>query len=299
MTKTKKILVTGGSGLVGTYLKEYFPDANYLSSSTFNLLHETYVDQLFQFYNPEIVIHLAALVGGIKDNLTRPLDYYQQNLLMGTNLLRAAINAKIPRFIGILSTCIYPDVVDTYPMTEEDLHAGPPPKTNFGYAYAKRALAVHIDACNQQLATKYSYLIPCNLYGEHDKFDEQHSHYVSALLRKIKTTKNTVKLMGTGKPLRQFMHARDLARVITHTVNQDIIESFNVAPNENYSVREIANIALEVTENTHLELKFDSSMPDGQYRKDVSNKKMLRLLPNFQFTPLNQGLKEVYDKLSF
>ena len=108
--------------------------------------------------------------------------------MMNTLLVDYAYKFKVSRFIGILSTCIYPDKTDLYPMTEDALHIGPPTPTNFSYGYAKRCLAVHIDACNKQYGTKYQYLTPCNLYGEHDKFGEN-SHFVAALIKKIHEAK--------------------------------------------------------------------------------------------------------------
>jgi GDP-L-fucose synthase len=217
---------------------------------------------------------------------------------MNTLLLKYAYLSKVPRVTAILSTCIYPDVFDNYPLKEEDLHKGEPQKTNFAYAIAKRALAVQIDAYNQQYQTKYNYLIPCNLYGEYDKFDERRSHYLTALIGKIiKAEKQGISrlhLLGTGKPLRQFMYAGDLARTIKYCIDNDITSSFNVAVDENRSIREIAEIALKACGKENFELIFDQTSPDGQFRKDVSNARMKSLIPDFQFTPLEEGISNVY-----
>ena len=184
-------------------------------------------------------------------------------------------------------------------MSEEDLFIGPPPPTNFSYAFAKRCLAVQIDAYNKQFGTKYNYLIPCNLYGDYDNLhDESKMHFITALLNKIKNAKGKqLNLLGTGKPLRQFMYAGDLARIIKEVIDKDITESFNVAPDFNYSINEMAKVALEVTGNDY-EIVYDRPELDGQYRKDVSNKKLLEIFPNFKFTQLKTGLKQVYDKIS-
>jgi len=206
---------------------------------------------------------------------------------------------NIKRLIGILSTCIYPSVVDNYPMKEEDLFIGPPPPSNFSYGYAKRCLAVQIDAYNKQFGTKYNYLIPCNLYGDYDNMhDESKMHFITALLNKIRNSKDkTLHLLGTGKPLRQFMYAGDLAAIIKLVIDNDITENFNVAPNFNYSIDEMAKIALEVTEKDY-EIIYDRPELDGQFRKDVSNNKLLKIFPLFKFTGLKEGLKQVYDKIS-
>ena len=135
-----KIVVTGGSGLVGKALKKYLPNAVYLSSKDFNLTIEEEVKSMYLKYKPDTVIHLAAKVGGIIDNITKPAEYFTDNVLMNTLLVEYAHKFNVKRFIGILSTCIYPDVVEKYPMKESDLHLGPPTITNFSYGYASRIL---------------------------------------------------------------------------------------------------------------------------------------------------------------
>ena len=294
-----KILVTGGTGLVGKHLQEKLPNAFYLSSKDCDLTNINQVKELISSYKPDIVVHLAARVGGIQDNIKYPADYFDDNILINTNIVKVCKDHNVKRFIGILSTCIYPSVVKNYPMTEEDLFIGPPPPSNFSYGYAKRCLVVQIDAYNKQFGTKYNYLIPCNLYGDYDNLhDESKMHFITALLNKIKNTKNNkLNLLGTGKPLRQFMYASDLANIIRLVIDNDITENFNVAPDFNYSIDEMARIALEVTENDY-EIIYDRPDLDGQFRKDVSNKKLLKIFPDFTFTGLKEGLKQVYDKIS-
>jgi len=294
-----KILVTGGTGLVGKHLQEILPNAIYLSSKDCDLTDINKVKWMISSYTPDVVIHLAARVGGIQDNLKYPADYFDDNILINTNIVKVCKEYNIKRFIGILSTCIYPSVVDNYPMKEEDLFIGPPPPSNFSYGYAKRCLAVQIDAYNKQFGTKYNYLIPCNLYGDYDNMhDESKMHFITALLNKIRNSKDkTLHLLGTGKPLRQFMYAGDLAAIIKLVIDNDITENFNVSPNFNYSIDEMAKIALEVTEKDY-EIIYDRPDLDGQFRKDVSNNKLLKIFPLFKFTGLKEGLKQVYDKIS-
>jgi GDP-L-fucose synthase len=296
-----KILVTGGSGMVGKSLKKFLPNATYLSSKECDLKNEEEVKSLMNNNEFDVVIHLAAKVGGIIDNINKPDDYFVDNIQMNTNIVKWSRITGVKRFIGILSTCIYPDKVITYPMTEDMLHQGPPTPTNFSYGYAKRCLAVQIDACNKQYGTKYQYLTPCNLYGENDKFGNN-SHFIAALVKKIvkmeKDGNSTLELFGTGKPLRQFMHSDDLAWVIKECLDKNIYESFNVATEENLSIREMVDIALKSCNLQNTQLVFDKTKPDGQYRKDVSIEKLKGLLPNFKTLPLNKGIKKVYDKIS-
>lgn len=292
-----KILVTGGSGLVGRHLREILPEATYISSSDFDLTSESDVIELCAG-GWDHIVHLAARVGGILDNIRHPAEFIEENLLMNTLLLKHARLERVARLTAILSTCIYPDVHASYPMVEEDLHAGPPQSTNFPYAVAKRALAVQINAYRREYGLSYNYLIPCNLYGKYDKVDFERSHFLTALIGKLAVAKKTgaskISLLGTGAPLRQFIYAGDLARVIKISLENGVDSSFNVATDENLSIRAIAEIAREACE-LDVAVEFDNTSPDGQMRKDVSNEQMKTLLPGFEFMPLKDGIRAVYN----
>ena len=294
----KQILVTGGTGMVGKHLQQILPDAVYIGSKECDLRDWVQVKNLFERYTPTRVIHLAARVGGIQDNMARPAEFFDDNILINTHILKICNTHDVKRFTAILSTCIYPDTVEKYPMKEEDMFLGPPTETNGAYGYAKRCLAVQIKAYNKQYGTKYNYLIPCNLYSEFDNFDiETKMHLITALLKKIKDSDGILNLLGTGQPLRQFMYSGDLARVIKEVIDKDITENFNVAPNINYSVDKIVKIALEAL-NKKYKIVYSKPEMDGQYRKDVSSEKLKKLLPNFEFTTLPQGIKRTYDTIS-
>lgn len=296
----KNIVCTGGSGMVGRSLKKIMPNAIYLSSKDYDLTSEKGVAQMYHDLKPNVVIHLAAKVGGIMDNINKPGEYFTDNVLMNTLLLEYARFHGVERFIGVLSTCIYPDKVDNYPMTEEMLHLGPPTPTNFSYGYAKRSLAVQIEAYNKQYGTRYQYLTPCNLYGEYDKFGEN-SHFVAALIKKIHEAKvsgqDKITLFGTGTPLRQFMHSDDLAKIIKMCLDEEVYESFNVATEQNISIDDIARTALRACDATGIKIEYDSSKPDGQFRKDVSIEKMKNIFPDFKTTRLYHGIGSTYSIL--
>jgi len=295
-----KILVTGGSGMVGKSLKKYLPDATYVSSQNYTLTSEMQVSWMFNDIQPDIVIHLAARVGGIIDNITYPADYFDENITMNTLVLKYAQQHNVKRFIGILSTCIYPDVVESYPITEDMLHLGPPAKTNFSYGYAKRALAVQIDAYNQQYGTQYQYLIPCNLYGEYDKYGDN-SHFIAALIKKIHNAKvnneNKITLFGDGSPLRQFMYSDDLAYVIKYCLDNNIYDNMNVAVDKNLSITEMTQIALKACNAENIKIEYDTTKPNGQYRKDVSSKILKEKIPSFNPINLYDGIKQTYTYL--
>jgi GDP-L-fucose synthase len=296
-----KILVTGGSSMVGKHLQKILPQAIYLVSKDCDLTNALHTQKIFSEIKPDIVIHLAAKVGGIMDNIKNPVNFFEQNIYMNTNVLKCSYENNVSKFIGILSTCIYPDRLqeDEYPINEDKLHNGPPTPTNFAYGYAKRCLAVQIDAYNQQFNTKYSYLIPCNLYSQYDHFEGDKAHFLSSLINKIiiakKTNQKSINLFGSGTPLRQFMYAEDLAKAIKLTIDEENFFSYNVATPENKSILEIAQIALKACDAEDLILNFDRSKPDGQFRKDASYKKFLDKYSNFQYTSLFEGIKKIYN----
>ena len=295
-----KIIITGGSGMVGRSLKQYLPNAIYLSSKDYNLTSEYDVNKMFETLKPNVVIHLAAKVGGIMDNITKPGETFDDNVMMNTLLLKYSLKYNVNRFIGILSTCVYPNEVKNYPMVESDLHLGPPTKTNFSYGYAKRSLAVQIDAYNQQYNTKYQYLIPCNLYGEYDKYGDN-SHFIAALIKKIHNAKvnnhNKIILFGDGTPLRQFMHSDDLAYAIKYCLDNDIHDNMNISVNENLSITEMTQIALKACDAEYIEIEYDTTKPNGQYRKDVSVDLLKEKIPSFDPIDLYSGIKKTYNYL--
>ena len=297
----KIILVTGGTGMVGRYLQQILPDATYIGSKDCDLTDANQVNQLWGDLKPSNVVHLGAKVGGILENLENPAEFYTLNTIMNTNVLVASKEHDVSRFTGILSTCMYPDVVDNYPMTEEDVHLGAPSYANLSYGFTKRSLMVGIEAFNKQYGTKYNYLIPCNLYGEYDHFDDaEKCHFITALIRKIidadNSGDNNIELFGTGKPLRQFMHASDLARVIKIVIESDITDSFNVATPEEKSIGDMAEVTLDAVNST-LGINYNTDKPDGQYRKTVSCDRMVSLseFSDFEFTKFKHGVEKTYN----
>jgi GDP-L-fucose synthase len=297
-----KILITGSTGLVGNYLKKIITDATYVSSKNYNLLEHKNVKQMFKDIRPNIVIHLAARVGGIHHNILEPVKYFEENILMNTLTISEAYKNKVETFIGILSSCIYPNQINEYPINEKKLFEGAPHQDLFSYAYAKRCMAIQIEAYNSRYNTSYNYLIPCNLYGEFDKFDEIEGHFVGALVQKIYNAKKNnnkfITLFGDGSPFRQFMHARDLAEIIKLTIINKTKKSFNVATEENYTVKKIAEIALDACDAKDLQINFDTSKPNGQNRKDIDIKMMKSLFPDFKPIKLYEGIKQVYKSIT-
>ena len=296
----KKILVTGGSGLIGTYLKDIMPSASYVSSKDYNLLKENEVRKMFIDFKPNVVIHLAALVGGIHHNIEEPVRYFEENIIMNTLVLRESFKNNVSRFTGILSSCIYPDNISKFPIEEDKLFEGSPHQDLFSYSYAKRCLAIQIDMYNKKYKTKYNYLIPCNLYGEFDKFDSIKGHFVGALIEKIieakKNKKNSITLFGDGSPYRQFMHAKDLAIIIKEMILKDKFYNMNIATEENYTIDTIAKLALRACNCENLEINYDTSKPNGQMRKDIQTSRLKKHFPDFNPIKLEKGIEEIYKK---
>jgi GDP-L-fucose synthase len=184
-------------------------------------------------------------------------------------------------------------------MVEEDIFKGPPTPTNFGYAYSKRCMISLIDAYNKQYNTKYCYITLSNLYSELDTHRNGKAHYVTALLDKIieqeKLGGTTLQLLGTGKPLRQFTYAGDVAAILKMMAHDSIDKSFNVSNPETYTIHELATMTLEALDKKDWNVVYSSPELDGQYRKDVSITKMKEIIPNFVFTKFAEGIKKVYS----
>ncbi len=294
----KKIIVLGGTGLVGKALQRIMPNAKYFGSSHYDLTRQMSVERMFLETNPDIVINLSAVVSGIEDNILRPCDHFTENVLMNTFVIDACRKHNVSRCISILSTCAYPDVAKSYPLLESQIFEDVPTKTNFSYGYAKRMAAVQTLATNEQYGTKYSYLIPSNIFGIDDKYQDARSHYIGALIKKIynakKTNQDSITLFGTGKPIRQFIFCEDVAKIIKHFIDNDVTENVNIANDDIFTIDEIARIALKACDMEHLQINYDSTKPDGQFRKDCSNQKLKDIMPDLIFTSLYDGIKKTF-----
>lgn len=284
--------------MVGTELKKILPEALFPESKELNLLNQVSISTYFEKHDIDYVIHLAAYVGSLHDNIKNRVEYFDKNVIMNTLLTQQAFQSGIKNFLGILSTCIYPNNLDKFPIKENMLHEGKPHDSLMSYAYAKRAHAVQLDNYKITKNFNYNYLIPCNLYGIPRIKHLDRQHFVNDMVMKIHNAdkhSDVIKLFGDGTPLRQFMHARDLAKVIKIYIQTNLNVSMNIAPSENISIREYVRIALESLNLTNLEVVFDTSLPNGQFRKDVCNETFINYFPDFQFTPLNAGVRELYN----
>jgi len=292
-----KVLVTGGSGFLGKWLKNYRPNWVYVSSSDYDLTSKTQCQRMFKDVGPDAVVHLAARVGGIKDNSEKQAEYFYQNTMMNTHVIHEAYEYGVTRLLASLSTCSYPDTVDCYPFIEQDFFSGPPAATNFSYGFSKRMMHVQCKSYREQYGVNYSTFCPSNLYGPGDEMDPDKSHFVSAMIKKIHEAEpgSTVKFWGTGEPLRQQLYVDDLASSIPwildhHNSSDPII----VAPDQNLSIREMIKSFCSII-NKKVHIVFNGSL-DGQYRKDGSNLKFKMMMPEvFKFTPFEEGIRRTYE----
>ena len=299
--KQKKILITGGSGLLGNAFKKNIPDALYPTSKELNLRNQAAVSSYLTDPKIDTVIHLAAKVGGVKANTEYISDFYQVNSEINNNIISSCVFKDVERLVCCLSTCIYPDEkYVTYPLTEEQLHLGPPHDSNFGYAYAKRMVDVQIRAARQQYGVNYISVIPNNLYGEHDNFDLENGHVIPALIRKIWEAKINNKpyfeVWGDGEVYREFTYSEDIAKAILFCLeNYDSDMPINIGNTEEYLLKDVIGL-LKKYLGYNGEIVFDTTKPKGQTRKPSSNQRFLDLgWKKEWYTPLEKGLKNTCE----
>lgn len=311
-----RVLVTGGTGMVGKAIQRQvtckssklhsilsnIPQLQwkFLSSKDCDLTHWESVAKLFQDYQPKYVIHLAANVGGLFKNMNNKVAMLEDNLLINFNILKACYHYNIEKCISCLSTCIFPDKLQI-PITEEQLHQGPPHHSNDGYAYAKRMLDIHSEMYQQQYGKQFICVTPTNLYGPEDNFSLIDGHVIPSLIHRcyLAQKNNTdFQVKGTGKPLRQFLFVDDFANILVWMLlNYYQLESIIISPpiEDEISIKQVAyTISQQInTNNQNQEIVFDNNTSfDGQYRKTVSNQKLFTLYPNFQFTSYSNGLQQ-------
>jgi GDP-L-fucose synthase len=313
MAEGNVILVTGGSGLVGKGIEwviendksEKFGKKEgekwiFLTSKDGDLKSKEATKAIFEKYKPTHVIHLAALVGGLYKNMKFKLDFLRDNLLINDNVLHISHEHKVKKVVSCLSTCIFPDKT-TYPIDETMIHNGPPHDSNFGYAYAKRLIDAQNKAYNDQFGDNFTSIIPTNVFGPYDNYDLEDSHVIPGLLHKCylakKKNKTPFIVSGTGKPLRQFIYSRDLARLIIwvlreYTEIDPIILS--VGEKDEISIKDVADAIVKAVEFKG-DYSFDTTKADGQFKKTASNNKLIKYLPDFEFTPFDVAIKESAD----
>lgn len=299
----QRILVTGGSGLVGHGIQTIAPDWSqyefvFISSKDYNLLNMSETVAMFEKYKPQYVIHLAGFVGGLYRNMNHKVEMLEKNLLINFNVIKCAHDFKVTKLIACLSTCIFPDKV-SYPIDETMLHEGPPHFSNDAYAYAKRMIEIHCRAYRENFGDRFMCITPTNIYGPHDNFDLVNGHVLPSLIHKCYLAKQKNEdfiVCGSGKPLRQFIFSQDLARLIMIILENHDEDNIILSVPES-DEKSIEYVAREIATNFDYadSIRFDTTLSDGQYKKTVSISKLLNLVGDFQFTSLENGIKQTIE----
>jgi GDP-L-fucose synthase len=297
-----KIIVTGSSGLLGkslqkiTGLKNNVNDTFYfLTKSDCDLTDCMSVKKVFTDIQPDIVIHLASMVGGVYENMSNNYNLFLQNTRINTNIIDACNTCKVKKLINILSTCIFPDQNVTYPLTADQIHNGQPHYSNIGYAYSKRILHIGSSLLPGVLdgTTKVINIIPTNLYGENDNYHIKKAHVIPALIHKTYLAKmnNTPLIInGSGNALRQFLYIDDLSDIIYNISleQNDTCRDLIICPpkSSEISIKSIVDKIVQIFQFTG-EIIYNSSESDGQIKKtSQSDEEFL----NYNFTDIDTGL---------
>lgn len=302
ITKQSKIFIAGHKGMVGSAIWRRLESCGYnnllgKSSKALDLRDQAAVAEFFKTEAIEAVIDAAARVGGILANNNFPYPFLMENLQIQNNLIDTSLKAGIEKFIFLGSSCIYPKLA-SQPLKEESLLTGPLESTNEWYAIAKIAGVKACEAIRKQFHKDYVSLMPTNLYGSHDNFDLETSHVLPAMIRKFHEAKLNnhapVKLWGTGKPMREFLHVDDMANAVVFALEQELPEHlYNVGTGKDLTIRELAE-TIKNTVGHQGAIVWDSSKPDGTPRKLMDVSKLKALGWQYQ-TELKDGVKQTYQ----
>jgi GDP-L-fucose synthase len=295
-----KILVTGGAGFLGRYVVQELRGIGHnnikiVRSSETDLRLREKVDNLLMDYGPDIVIHLAATVGGIGANMNSPGRFFYDNMVMGLNLIESSRIYGVGKFIQLGTVCSYPKYCEV-PFKEQDIWNGYPEETNAPYGIAKKALFVMLDAYRKEYNFNSTILVPCNLYGPYDNFNPDTSHVIPALIKKFVQAKNNkdsnVSCWGTGRATREFLYVKDAAEAIVKSININTdCSPINLGGGEEISIYNLANqIASSVGYDGNI--SWDSSKPDGQPRRYLDVGRASQVLNWKASTSLEDGLKK-------
>ena len=301
--KDKKILITGGHGFAGSrlvkkLLEQGIPEANISTPKHADFDLRRWEDCEKVVRGHDLVIHLAAKVGGIGLNKARPGELFYDNLVMGAHLMEAARQAGVEKFVSVATICSYPKFTPA-PFKEDDLWNGYPEETNAPYGLAKKMLLVQAQAYREQYGFNAITLFPVNMYGGGDNFDLETSHVIPAIIRKVSEAKKSgsesAELWGTGKPTREFLYVEDAAEgIILAAEKYDKPEPVNLGSGTEISIKDLAELICRLMDYKG-EIRWDTSRPDGQPRRLLDTSRAEKEFGFGAKTLFEEGLKKTID----
>jgi GDP-L-fucose synthase len=305
---THRFIVTGGAGFLGSFILEkmrqrgatdiFVPHIEDYNLVDMRDIHRMYDDALGESGLPTIVIHLAALAGGIGLNRARPADFFYVNLMMGVQLMHEAWKRDLEKFVALGTVCAYPKFTPL-PFREENLWDGYPEETNAPYGLAKKMLLVQAQAYRQQYDFNAIYLLPVNMYGQRDNFDLETSHVIPALVHKFTDAQERgdrqVELWGDGSPTREFLYVEDAAEgVLLATERYSGSEPVNLGSGHEISIKDLATLIARLT-GFEGELVWDTSKPNGQPRRALDTSRAEQYFGFRAQTPFEEGLRRTIE----
>ncbi len=299
----KRVVVTGGAGFLGGYVTEGLRNRgckNILvpKIEDYNLVNMNDIERMYDDMRPDIVIHLAAVVGGIGANQEHPGEFFYKNLMMGVQLIEQGRLRGIEKFVAIGTICAYPKFTPV-PFKEEDLWSGYPEETNAPYGLAKKMLLVQSQAYRAQYGFNSIFLLPVNLYGPGDNFDPASSHVIPALIKKcvdaIEEGKKYIECWGTGKVSREFIYVTDAAEgILLATEHYNGAGPVNIGAGFEITIKDLAKKIARLT-GFEGEIRWDSSKPDGQPRRRLDVTRAKKLFGFEAKTDFEEGLKKTIE----
>jgi GDP-L-fucose synthase len=303
LLKNKRVTVTGGKGFLGHHLISKLKDYDCRSIDIadlpeYNLTNPADINRMYEVTQPDVVIHLAAKVGGIGFNQEKPAELFYDNLMMGTQLIHEAYLHKIEKFVALGTICAYPKFTPV-PFKEEEIWNGYPEETNAPYGLAKKMMLVQSQAYRQQYGFNSIFLLPVNLYGPGDNFDPRSSHVIPALIKKcfdaMDSHSDTLEVWGTGSATREFFYVEDAAAAISLAADSyEKSEPVNIGAGFEIPIKDLTELIVKISGFSG-KIIWDSSKPDGQPRRMLDTSKALKEFGFKATTDLTTGLKKTID----